>query len=86
MEISDEEEQLESHAASQNVDLDDASVGSSASVSRRVEFSRHGIRWNLSTHSRYLGRRVFGRVSLTTSLYWTHRHLIDLSICWILLM
>ena len=43
MEISDEEEQLESRAASQNVDLDNASVGSSASVSRRVFDAWHSL-------------------------------------------
>ena len=43
MEISDEEEQLESHAASQTVDLDDTSVGSSSSVSRRVFDAWHSL-------------------------------------------
>ena len=43
MEISDEEEQLESRAASQNVDLDNASVGSSASVSTRVFDAWHSL-------------------------------------------
>ena len=44
MEISDEEEQLESHAASQNVDSEDTSVGSSAaSVSRRVFDAWHSL-------------------------------------------